>query len=188
MANRALLDANVLYPAPLRDLLLRLAAEGLFVPHWTDEIHEEWTRSLMAKRPDLTRERLGATISHMERAFPGARVPRYRNLMKGLSLPDPDDGHVLAAALAAKAGIIITFNTRDFPENVLRPLHVKAVHPDGFVLSLYRAHPAQVVAAVRAQRAALRRPIVSAAELLVTLEQQGLPRTAELLKGNLERL
>src|SRR5260370_9234777 len=111
----AILDANVLYPAPLRDYLLNLAAIELFKPKWTDAIQDEWIRNLLLKRPDLKRQDLVKTRKAMDNAFPDANTTNYQELVSGLSLPDPDDKHVLAAAIVANAEIIVTSNLKDFP-------------------------------------------------------------------------
>jgi predicted nucleic acid-binding protein len=120
MANPiVILDACVLYPAPLRDLLLWLALSGIYRPRWTEMIHEEWMRSLLKERPDLARDRLERTRKLMDKAVPDSLVSGYEGLIGGLSLPDPDDRHVLAAAIHGGAEIIVTFNLADFPPDTL---------------------------------------------------------------------
>jgi len=116
----ALLDSCVLYPARLRDLLLSLAAAGLFRPIWSDSIHEEWMTNVLANRPDLTRAQLEATRRAMDLAFPAALVSGFEGLIPALNLPDPDDRHALAAAVYARAELIITVNLSDFPKAALR--------------------------------------------------------------------
>lgn len=91
-------DACVLYPAPLRDLLMRLATTGLFAARWTSLIHDEWTRSLLSRRPELA-DKLSRTVELMNQAVPDALVTGHEPLIEGLTLPDPDDRHVLAAAI-----------------------------------------------------------------------------------------
>jgi predicted nucleic acid-binding protein len=107
----ALLDANVLYPAPLRDYLLHLASLGVFEPMWTAAIQDEWIRNLLDARPDINRVALEATQRAMDIAFPGSNISGYESLINSLSLPDPDDRHVLAAAIKGKAQIIVTNNS-----------------------------------------------------------------------------
>ena len=102
----ALLDANVLYPAGLRDLLLRLADRNLFAPLWSPDIHAEWTRNLLADRPDIDSAVLERTRSIMDRHFPDALVTGFDNLVSEIDLPDPDDHHVLAAAIHGRADVI----------------------------------------------------------------------------------
>lgn len=108
----------MLYPAPLRDLLLRLALTNLFRARWTDHIHEEWVRALLTQRSDLSRKRLQRTRELMDQAVPDCLVTGYEELIESLVLPDPDDRHVLAAAIRSQAGVIVTYNVKDFPEDL----------------------------------------------------------------------
>ncbi|MGM0639349.1 MAG: PIN domain-containing protein [Pseudomonadota bacterium] len=126
-------DACVLYPAPLRDLLVRLATTGLFAARWTDQIHDEWVRNLIAKRPELE-PHLSRTRQLMNEAVEDSLVTGHEPLIQGLTLPDPDDRHVLAAAIRAGAQLIITFNLKDFPSATLDSFGIEAVHPDAFIL------------------------------------------------------
>lgn len=115
MANFvAVYDACVLYPAPLRDLLLHLALTDLYRARWSERIHDEWMRSVLASRPDLSAEKLARTRSLMDSAVPDCLVTGFEGLIEHVSLPDPDDRHVLAAAIRCQAGVIVTYNTRDF--------------------------------------------------------------------------
>ena len=117
----ALLDANILYPAGLRDVLPRLADQYLYAPLWSADIHAEWIRSVLADRPDLTQGMLERTRMVMDRHFPEAVVTGYTARAAGLDLPDPDDIHVLAAAIEGGADMIVTRNLRDFPADHLAP-------------------------------------------------------------------
>src|SRR5690606_9653017 len=109
-------DANVLYPAPLRSVLMFLAQTDLFRARWTLDIHEEWIRNLLLKRPDLSRKKLEWLRDMMIEAVPDSLVTGYEPAIDGLEVPDPDDRHVLAAALRANAEIIGTANLKDFPQ------------------------------------------------------------------------
>ncbi len=184
----ALYDANVLYPAQLRDLLIHLAVADLARPHWTDEIHEEWIRNVLADYPDLSRKQLERTRRLMEKALPAARVTGYRRHVERLSLPDPDDRHVLAAAIEAGAGFVVTFNLRDFPQSALAPRGIRALHPDAFVVSLCEEDPDGVLRAMQRHRASLRRPPKSSGEYLTSLRRAGLDHTAAWLAGYAEEL
>ena len=115
----AIYDANVLYPAPLRDLLIRLAQAGLVRARWTDTIHDEWLRNVLKDNPRLSAERLARTRSLMNDAVRDCLVSGYEDLTATLSLPDPDDRHVLAAAIRARADVIVTYNLCDFPAPTL---------------------------------------------------------------------
>ena len=131
-----LLDACVLYPAPIRDLLLRLADEDLNRPKWTDEINDEWKRNLLRNRVDLDRESLDETIDTMNRAFKDANVRGYSNLVEAITLPDPDDRHVFAVAIRCNADLILTENLKDFPEEELSNYDIEVQRPDNFILNL----------------------------------------------------
>lgn len=178
----ALYDACVLYPAPLRDLLMHLAVSDLFHARWTTRIHDEWMRNLLAKRPDLTREQLERTRDRMNASVPDCLVAGYEGLEAQLTLPDHDDRHVLAAAILCQAGTIVTFNLKDFPAAVLAPLGITAQHPDEFIEHAFGIDPATVIAAVRDQRASLVRPLKSVDELLDCYLKQGLVTTVGLLR------
>jgi hypothetical protein len=129
----AVYDANILYPAPLRDLFMRLAEVGLVRARWTDAIHEEWTRNVLADNPRLSAERLARTRTLMNEAIRDCLVTGFEDLVASLSLPDPDDRHVLAVAIRLDAEVVVTYNIKDFPEDTLARFDIKAQHPDGEV-------------------------------------------------------
>ena len=116
----AILDANVLYPAPIRDLLLHLANVELYIPKWTEIIQEEWISNLLLKRTDLKRESLEKTKEAMNAAFPDSNITNFQEIIDSLSLPDKDDRHIVAAAIRSKADVIVTFNIKDFPKGYLK--------------------------------------------------------------------
>lgn len=174
-------DANTLYPAPLRDFLMRLALTGIYRARWTCQIHAEWKRNLLINRPDLTQAQLDRTSAAMDRAIPDALVTGYEPLCSSLCLPDPDDVHVLAAAIKCNASVIVTFNLKDFPPEVLLPFEVETVHPDDFIADLFDLDRAAVLEAAHAQRISLKRPAHSVSEFLERLVNQGLTQTVKLL-------
>ena len=178
----AVLDACVLYSASLRDFLLRLADAKLIGPFWSDEIHDEWIRSLLRNRPDLTRENLERTRHKMDSHFPNALVRGYESITPTLTLSDPNDRHVLAAAIHAKADCIVTFNLNDFPNSHLQPYGIEAVLPDEIVLRMIQKRPSRVIATVKDHRLGLKRPTKSVNEYLATLKKQGLPKTVAFLR------
>jgi hypothetical protein len=132
----ALIDGNIFYSAVLRDLFMQLALSRLFRPRWTARINEEWTRNLLANRPDISPAQVGITKALMARAVPDALIEGYEDLIAGIVLPDDDDRHVLAAAIKAEADVIVTLNRKDFPPETLRPYGIEALHPDAFALVL----------------------------------------------------
>lgn len=178
----AIYDACVLYPAPLRDLLMHLALTGLLQAKWTETIHEEWIRNLHQDRPDLPLKKLERVRRLMDAHAEDCLVTGYEKRIEALRLPDPDDRHVLAAAIQAKASVIVTYNLPDFPAEALEPYGVRAEHPDGFMLGLLETDPEAVIRAVRDQRGSLRSPAMTAEELLATLEKQRLTQTVRRLR------
>ena len=177
----AVYDACVLYPAPLRDFLMWLALSGRFRARWTKEIHCEWKRNLLKNRTDLTMEQLDRTSDLMDRAIPEACVIDYEDLVTGLTLPDRDDRHVLAAAIRCGAGVIVTFNLKDFPDVLLAPFGIEAQHPDEFVENLFHLDPSAVVAAAQRQRQQLKNPVMDIDSFLNLLQRQGLSRSVQAL-------
>lgn len=179
----AILDACVLYPAPLRDLLLSLARDGLFHARWTRRIEDEWVRNLLRQRPDLDAAMLSRTCELMVKAVPDSLVTGWEAIEPGLvGLPDPDDRHVLAAAICGHADAIVTFNLTDFPTSALGPFGIEAQHPDDFIVNQLELNPIAALKSIKAMRARLRRPPVSAADLATTLEKLQLTLTASRLR------
>ena len=119
-------DACVFYPAPLRDLLIRLAMTRRFRARWTTKIHEEWTRNLLANRKDLTQQQLDRAVANINKAVEDCLINGYEHLIEGLKLPDPNDPHVLAAAIRAGAAAIVTMNLKDFPDEALNEFEIFA--------------------------------------------------------------
>ncbi|OJV48727.1 MAG: PIN domain-containing protein [Burkholderiales bacterium 68-10] len=177
-----ILDACVLYPAPLRDFLIELAAGNLFRAKWTDRIHDEWTSNLLAARPDLPAEQISRTRELMNRAVPDCLVEGYEDLIAGLRLPDEDDRHVLAAAIKSGSDAIVTFNLRDFPKRTLEKLDIEPMHPDDFLFHQRGLNTASVLVAAQRCRARLNHPPRTATEYLDTLERQGLTKTVAELR------
>lgn len=179
----ALLDANVLYPAPMRDLLLELAVTDLYRAKWTTDIHREWIENLLRNEPHRDRVVLERTRDKMDQATRDCLVTGYQALIPSLNLPDPDDRHVLAAAIVGRCDVIVTQNLKDFPEYAVEPFGIEPQHPDEF-LSNY-LHLAQGVFCHCAQkiRRRLRNPPYTAEDYLKTLIRVGLVATAAELHG-----
>jgi predicted nucleic acid-binding protein len=175
-------DACVLYPAPLRSLLMYLAVTDLFQARWSEKIHEEWMRSVRRDYPDITEVKLQGVRQLMDAHIDNAIITGYEPLIDGLQLPDPDDRHVLAAAIHARANTIVTMNLADFPANVLESWNMQAIHPDEFVCRWLDREPALVCAAMKTHRTSLKNPPLGVLQYLSTLERQGLTKVVERLQ------
>lgn len=162
---------------------MHLAQSGLYRARWTERIHAEWIGGLLEKRQDLSREQLEWTRQQMDLAIPDCLVLGYEGLEETLSLPDPGDRHVLAAAILCGAGAIVTYNLKDFPDSILAPYGISAQHPDQFIEHAFDLNQAAVCKAVRDQRASLKNPPKSAEGLLDTYLQQGLATTVVALRS-----
>ena len=178
MANfTALLDASVLYPAPLRDLLLELAVSDLFRAKWSNAIHDEWINALLRARGDLTRARLERTRDLMNAHVRDALVSNYEDLIDVLHLPDPNDRHVLAAAIKGRADLIVTANLKDFPTEALGRWGIEVQHPDEFLTHQFHLSQPLFLKALRTVRLRLKSPPKSIDAYLDILRAQGLLAT-----------
>jgi predicted nucleic acid-binding protein len=178
----ALLDANVLYPAPLRDLLLQLTVEDLFRAKWTTDIHREWIDNLLENEPYRSRVALERTRDLMDSNTRDCLVTGYEHLIASLTLPDPDDRHVLAAAIIGRCDVIVTQNLKDFPDEALASYGLEAQHPDEFLSNHLNLAPGVFCGAVQKVRRRLRNPPYSVDQYLENLIQQGLVATVADLK------
>jgi len=178
----AVYDACVLYPFHLRNLLIQCTFDGLVDARWTADIHAEWIRNLAANSPAVAVSRFEATRERMMAVLPNANVVNYQALIPRLWLPDPDDRHVLAAAIAGKASLIITWNLKDFPAPELKPHGIASISPDDFLGSLNSSLPGPLIASVKRARQNLRRTIPSVEEFIDALERQGLKAFSAILR------
>lgn len=175
-------DACVLYPAPLRDLLMRLALTDLYRARWSDAIHEEWIRNVLTDRPDLTRQTLERTRDLMNAHVRDCVVTGFEHLIPMIDAPDPDDRHVIAAAIHSSADLVVTFNLKDFPSSTLARYNLEAKHPDDFIMDLADLYPAIVCGAAAAHRRSLKHPPKTVEEYLDNLLKQGLTQTVSQLR------
>ena len=180
-------DACVLYPAPLRDLLMHLALTDLFKARWTDQIHEEWINALL-RREKYDRTILERTRDLMDAGVRDAKVTGYEGLIDSLDLPDKDDRHVLAAAIKSGANAIITSNLKDFPYCELSKYGIEAIHPDDFIFYQIDLAPAVTCVAIKRQRHSLKNPKKTVDEFLAILQNQQLPQTVSALKAYIDLL
>ena len=174
-----ILDACVLYPAPLRDLLMNLALTDMFNAKWTDKIHEEWIENLLIKRPDLDREKLEHTRNLMDKHVREPKVENYEDIIPIIQneLPDKNDAHVLAAAIKSNADAIVSFNLKDFPVLILQKYHLEILHPDDFINYQIDLNSALVCKAIKNLREGLQNPPKTVEEYLNILKKQSLPQT-----------
>lgn len=177
-----ILDSCVLYPAPLRDLLIRLAHNNLFRAKWTNDIHKEWIRNVLKNRSDLNQEQLERTKNLMNNSTRDCLVEGYESIIPIIKLPDPNDRHILAAAIRSNADTIVTYNLKDFPKKSLHSYNIEAQHPDDFVSMLINTAAGSVCTTVRMLRKGLKKPPKNADEYLKTLEGLSLPQTVTLLR------
>ncbi|CBJ41673.1 PIN domain-containing protein [Ralstonia solanacearum] len=174
----ALLDACVLYPLAVADSLMSLATAGLFAAKWTRQIEREWMAALEEQRPDL-KGKLEVRRDYMREAIPDWEVSEtgWVALVNSYELPDPDDRHVLAAAVAGHADCIVTANLRDFPPEVLAAYGIEVVNPDRFIINQWDLEPLAAMAAFKCMRARWKRPAATPEDFAQALERNGLAAT-----------
>ncbi len=177
---RVLLDACVLYPTVLREILVGVAAAGLYAPLWSERILEEWARA--AARPGPAAETVArAELASLRDAWPAAETrPRQGDLAR-LHLPDPDDVHVLAAALAGRADLLCTFNARDFPRRTLAEEGLERLDPDQLLMRFWPDHPAAIRSVVLAVQATAEGHARERLPLRPLLKRARLPRLGKAL-------
>jgi predicted nucleic acid-binding protein len=182
---RVLLDANVLYPTVMREILLGAAAEGLFEPRWSERILEEWARAAARLGPEGEAVARGE-IAALDARWPEARVRVPPELERRLWSPDPNDVHVLAAAVAGSADAILTMNAKDFPRGLLAEEGLIRLDPDQFLRGLAEAAPeavARVVAASVREATRLSGDEWTARSLLKKARLPGLGKALARLSG-----
>jgi hypothetical protein len=171
----------------MTDALMSLATAGLYAAKWTTRIETEWIAALEERRPELV-GRLDFRRDQMREAIPDWEVPEaaWRACADGLRLPDLDDVHVLAAALAGHADCIVTTNLKDFPIEAVGPLGVEIIHPDQFIVAQWDLDPLAAVAAFKRMRSRWKKPQATAEDFATALERCGLSVTAQLLRDAIE--
>ncbi len=182
-----ILDANVLYPFRVRDILLQLYDSGLYRARWTEPILDEWGRSLLKRKPHLE-----ASIRRQQQVlrerFPEALVTGYETLMSSLTLPDPDDRHVLAAAIRCGAQHIVTENLSDFPAEMLDSFGIKPFGADAFLSRTFDLYLTEALAALRTVRLRYTNPPFSAPAFIMDLTAKGLPTLAARAREHMDVL
>jgi predicted nucleic acid-binding protein len=178
---KAVLDACVLYPTVLRELLIGVAQAGLFTPLWSDRILEEWARATRKIGPDAEVQARGE-VALLKAAHPKASIASQPGLEARLHLPDENDIHVLAVAIAGSADAIITFNAQDFPRHVLAAEGVARRDPDGFLWEMWSHHPDVVGDVIHRVHATSQRLSGAPQPIRAFLKKAGLPRLAKALQ------
>ncbi|WP_019011212.1 PIN domain-containing protein [Deinococcus aquatilis] len=177
----AFCDANVLYPSLLRDLLIRLDIEGLCRLRWSDEVNHEWINALVRDR-GFEPEPLLRTQALMDRALPHARVTGFGHLIPDLTLPDPDDRHVFAAALHSRVPHLLTFNLSDFPAHALPTGAPQVIHPDAWLAPVLSQDLQVTCQVLRQLVAPFRKPPRTISDVARQLTQILMPQSAEVLE------
>lgn len=183
MAFTVVYDACVLYPNTLRDLLIRIAQSGIVQAKWTDAILDEMTAALRRNRADIPDGKLTRLRTLMNGAVRDCLVTGYEPLVEGLKLPDPDDRHVLAAAIKAGAQVIVTRNLKDFTQSDLQPWDIEAKSPNAFVLDQVHIDIRAVAASVRQIADSRTRPPEAIEDVLTKLERDGLVESVTALRA-----
>ena len=179
---RVFLDANVLVDAQVRDLILRAAETGLIDVRWSRRVLDETHRALGKVIADRdARDRL---IDLIGEAFPDAEVTNFEDLEAALHLPDPDDRHVLAAAVTAECDLLVTYNLRDFPESVCDAQDILAVDVDEALMLIAGELGPALGDVVRRQVTAMRRPAVTTEAFIQRLSRTA-PQASMVLGASL---
>jgi predicted nucleic acid-binding protein len=175
-------DSNAFFGARLRSLVIEAAQSGLFRARWSEDVHREWISAVAAKRPDIELKSLERVQILMDAAVPGCITTGYEQLVASLTLPDPDDRHVLAAAIVAKASVIVTFNEKDFPQASLAPFGLHTRHPDDFFLDIESLDSAMFVDIVANDLAHYCEPPLTINAYCEALTKAGIPNTASKIE------
>ena len=158
-----------------------LGSTGLIQPRWSETIKQEWLENLLNHRPDLERSRVERTAVLMNQVLPKAKVALTGTTLD-VKLPDPDDGHVLQAAVTAGASYMLTFNLSDFPEDVCQSLGIIVIHPDSFLVQLGQLHQEEMRGTLLKLQQQKLNPPVSWSEMAQAFARAGLPQFAALLE------
>ncbi|GAA4798250.1 hypothetical protein GCM10023231_28690 [Olivibacter ginsenosidimutans] len=175
----AVLDTNVIYPVITRDLLLWFAYYDLYTPKWSAHIFEEWKRVM--RRKGVSEEETIKRTNVPNKAFPDALVINYEGLIPNLTLPDPDDCHVLAAAIKANANLIVSNNIKDFPEEYLRTFGLSVKTADDFLTDIIDLKNEVSIQAFREMVLHKKNPKLDEYQVLDQLRKCGLKDTADYL-------
>ncbi len=177
---KAVLDACVIYPTVLREILIGVAAKGLYQPYWSDRILREWVLATDKLGPVARVQAEGEAVQ-MRAAFPRAMVREQPDIEARLLLPDPGDVHVLAVAISCHADCIVTFNAKDFPRHVLAEEGIARRDPDGLLWELWSGQPAAVTEVVMGVHATAEQMAGQVLPLKALMKRAQLPKLGKAL-------
>lgn len=178
----AVLDACVLVPIVLTDTLLRVAERELYRPLWSERILGEAEEAVLEVHPDIDAGAIARRFAWMRATFEDSNVEGWESVDLSLVLPDPDDLHVVAAAVRGRADSIVTTNIQDFPSDVLKSLSIEAVDPDTFLLDQLDLSPRVVVEVIKEQAAHSLHPSLEPVDVLNRLARCGATNFADEVK------
>jgi predicted nucleic acid-binding protein len=177
---RILIDACVLYPTVMREMVMGAARVGVFEPLWSARLLEEWARAAIKLGPEGEAQ-ARAEIALLRAAWPKAEVPPSPGVAARLYLPDENDVHVLAAAITGHADIIMTLNAKDFPRGTLAEEGLARVDPDSYLHGVWLAQPEMIVQVADSVLDEARRLSGQPWEMRPLLKKARLPRLAKAL-------
>jgi predicted nucleic acid-binding protein len=183
MAFVVVYDANALYGNTLRDLLIRIGISGMVHAKWTNEILDEMLENLGKNRPDIRPETLERLRDLINNSIRDCLVENYSSLIEGLDLPDPDDRHVLAAAIKVGAQVIVSSDKGGFPAKYLENWDIEKKEPDEFVLDQIDLHDWKVWSIVQQIADSRTNPPTSVEDVLDELENAGLTESVTALRA-----
>lgn len=175
------IDANVFFGARLRSLVLFMAQSKMFRARWTERVHDEWMRNVAEKRT-IDMSQLEKIRACMDRSVLNCLVTGYEPLEQSFHLPDPDDRHILAAAVKSGADLILTFNAKDFPKDLVEPLGIEICDPDEFLLDLFNISEDLFIEHVKADFHHYKAPPLTFDAYIEALRKADVPKTAALIE------
>lgn len=187
MSDRAdrftvVLDTDVLVGALVRNIILTFAEAGFFRARWSSTTICQEFEPAVIRAANLSPEKAAFQRARIEEAFPEGEIAEDPVLVDGLILPDPDDRHIFAVAIQAKAALIVTNNLKDFPAAALIAHQIEPISADSFIADCIDLAGPEAIAELRDLRERFRRPEMDAEAFLRLVEERGLSQTAAMLQ------
>lgn len=174
-------DASVLYQAQIRDLLLELCVhQNIFKLRWSERVQNEWINKL-SKCNNKVKTSLENTRNRMEHAVPECLVHHYELIEEYLQLPDPNDRHVLAAAIHSKSDYLLTENLKDFPKSTLSHYEITIISVDDFFYSITKQYQEQLIQALKNILRRLKNPPITDEDWCLRMSRIGFPKSSKLI-------